>query len=234
MPNFILAITITEDWSRKEIFISLTIIPRLLMTKYIKITENMVGKLKPKEAYLFYCLALKANLKTYESYIKQKTLAKEYGIKDVDQIREWLYNFQSKGLVRIVKTNIKGQFGKFQRCRYFLNTEHYVLISEILKDEPISRQLKGFLILLKCLCLNGTNTTKYSQNQLAKELGIGKSTISNYMKQAEEKGYITKDEKGIHLIREDIFYLVNVLKPDFRKKKIKSEKPKEILTIILD
>ena len=54
------------------------------------------------------------------------------------------------------------------------------------------------------------------------------------MKQAEKKGYITKDEKGIHLIREDIFYSVNMPKPDFRKKKIKSEKSKEILTIILD
>ena len=204
------------------------------MTQYRKISKNMAGKLKPKEAYLFYCLALKANLKTYESYIKQKTLAKEYGIKDVDQIREWLYNFQSKGLVRIVKTNIKGQFGKFQRCRYFLNTEHYVLISELLKDEPISRQLKGFLILLKCLCLNGTNTTKYSQNQLAKELGISIGTISNYMKQTIANGYISKDENGIHLLREDIFYLVNMPKPDFRKKKIKSEKPIQILTIILD
>ena len=194
----------------------------------------MVGKLKPKEAYLFYCLALKANLKTYESYIKQKTLAKEYGIKDVDQIREWLYNFQSKGLVRIVKTNIKGQFGKFQRCRYFLNTEHYVLISEILKDEPISRQLKGFLILLKCLCLNGTNTTKYSQNQLAKELGISIGTISNYMKQAIANGYISKDENGIHLLREDIFYIAKMPKSNFRKKKIKSEKPIQIPYIILD
>ena len=54
------------------------------------------------------------------------------------------------------------------------------------------------------------------------------------MKQAEENGYITKDEKGIHLIREDIFYLVNMPKPDFRKRKIKSEKPKEIPYIILD
>ena len=204
------------------------------MTKYIKITENMVGKLKPKEAYLFYCLALKANLKTYESYIKQKTLAKEYGIKDVDQIREWLYNFQSKGLVRIVKTNIKGQFGKFQRCRYFLNTEHYVLISEILKDEPISRQLKGFLILLKCKCLNGTNTTKYSQNQLAKELGIATGTISNYMKEAIAKGYISKDKNGIHLLREDIFYIAKMPKFNFRKKKIKSEKPIQMPIIILD
>ena len=204
------------------------------MTQYRKITKNMAGKLKPKEAYLFYCLALKSNFKTNLSNVKQESLAKYYGIEDVDQIRDWLYNFQSQGLLRIIKINIKGQYGKFQRCRYQLNTENYVFISKILKDEPISRQLKGFLILLKCKCLSGTNTTLYSQNQLAKELGIGKSTISNYMKEAEEKGYITKDEKGIHLIREDIFYLVNMPKPYFRKRKIKSEKSKEILTIILD
>ena len=194
----------------------------------------MVGRLKPKQAYLFYCLALKADLKTYESRIKQTTLANEYGIKDTDQIRDWLYKFQAQGLVRIVKLNIKGQYGKFQRCRYFLNTDNYVMVSEILKDEPISTQLKGFLILLKCRCLNGTNTTLYSQNKLAEEMKIGKSTISNYMKEAIDKGYITKDEKGIHLIREDIFYMANMPKPDFRKKKIKSEKPIQMPIIILD
>ncbi|MBR2457401.1 MAG: winged helix-turn-helix transcriptional regulator [Bacteroidaceae bacterium] len=204
------------------------------MTQYRKITKNMAGKLKPKEAYLFYCLALKSDFITYESNIEQESLAKEYGIEDTDQISDWLYKFQSYGLLRIIKLNIKGQYGKFQKCRYLLNTDNYVFISDLLKDEPISRQLKGFLILLKCKCLSGTNTTLYSQNQLAKELGIGKSTISNYMKEAEEKGYITKDEKGIHLIREDIFYLVNMPKPDSRKKKNKSEKSKEILTIILD
>ena len=194
----------------------------------------MAGKLKPKEAYLFYCLALKSDFITYESNIEQESLAKEYGIEDTDQISDWLYKFQSYGLLRIVKLNIKGQYGKFQKCRYLLNTDNYVFISDLLKDEPISRQLKGFLILLKCKCLSGTNTTLYSQNQLAKELGIGKSTISNYTKEAEEKGYITKDEKGIHLTRKDIFYLVNVPKPDFRKKKIKSEKSTEIPYIILD
>lgn len=204
------------------------------MTQYRKITKNMARKLKPKEAYLFYCLALKSDFITYESNIEQESLAKEYGIEDTDQISDWLYKFQSYGLLRIIKLNIKGQYGKFQKCRYLLNTDNYVFISDLLKDEPISRQLKGFLILLKCKCLSGTNTTLYSQNKLAEELGIGKSTISNYMKEAEEKGYITKDEKGIHLIREDIFYLVNAPKPDFRKKRIKSEKPIQIPYIILD
>ena len=199
------------------------------MTKYIKITDKIVGKLNAKEAYLFYCLSLNADLKTYESNIKQITLANEYGIKDTDQISDWLYKFQSCGLLRIIKTNIKGQYGKFQRCRYHLNTEHYVLISEVLKNEPISRQLKGFLILLKCKCLNGSNTTLYSQNQLAKELKISVGTISNYIKEAIDNDYISKDEKGIHLLREDIFF-----KTKTKFQKIKSAKPKKELNIIMD
>ena len=199
------------------------------ITPYRKITEKMAGKLKPKEAYLFYCLALKADLNTYESYIKQETLAHEYGINDTDQISDWLYKFQSCGLLRIVKTNLKGKYGKFQRCSYFLNTDNYVLISEVLKDEPISRQLKGFLILLKCKCLNGTNTTQYSQNKLAKELKLSVGAISNYINEAINNGYIGKDENGIHLLRTDIFLRTRT---EFRK--AKPVKAKTKLVVIMD
>lgn len=199
------------------------------MIQYRKITELLAGRLKPKEAYLFYCLALKSDFITNESYITQDSLAKFYGIKDVDQIREWLYKFQSKGLLTIVKSKVKGQYGTFQKCKYLLNAEHYIMISDVLKEEPISSQLKGFLILLKCKCLNGTNTTKYSQNQLAKELGISVGAISQYMKEAIDNAYVSKDEKGIHLLREDIFIKA---KAEFRK--VKPVKPKEKLVIIMD
>lgn len=199
------------------------------MVQYRKITELLAGRLKPKEAYLFYCLALKSDFITNESYITQDSLAKFYGIKDVDQIREWLYKFQSKGLLTIVKTKFKGQYGTFQKCKYILNAEHYNLISETLKEEPISSQLKGFMILLKCKCLNGTNTTMYSQNQLANELGISVGAISKYMREAIDNAYISKDEKGIHLLREDIFIRA---KAEFRK--VKVAKPKAKLDIIMD
>ena len=106
---------------------------------------------------------------------------------------------------------------------------NYIMISDVLKEEPISSQLKGFLILLKCKCLNGTNTTKYSQNQLAKELGISVGAISQYMKEAIDNAYVSKDEKGIHLLREDIFIKA---KAEFRK--VKPVKPKEKLVIIMD
>ena len=199
------------------------------MIQYRKITELIAGRLKPKEAYLFYCLALKSDFITNESYITQESLAKFYGIKDVDQIREWLYMFQSKGLLTIIKSKVKGRYGTFRKCKYILNAEHYNLISDLLKEEPISSQLKGFLILLKCKCLNGTNTTKFSQNQLTKELGISAGAISQYMKDAIDNAYVSKDDKGIHLLREDIFLKV---KAEFRK--VKSAKSKEKLVFIMD
>ena len=63
------------------------------MTQYRKITEKITGKLNPKQAYLFYCLALNSDFNTDLSHIKQDTLAEFYGIKKTDQIREWLKQF---------------------------------------------------------------------------------------------------------------------------------------------
>lgn len=179
------------------------------MTSYRKITSNIAGKLDLLEAYLFYCLALYSDCYTLKSYTKQEALANFYGIEKTDQIREWLHKFESLGLVRIDKFDIRGQYGKFNRCSYQLNTEHYVFITNKLYDEPISRELKGFLILLKCKCLNGTNTTLYSQNKLAEELGLSKGSISKYINEAIEKGYIKRNKKGIHLLREDIFLITS-------------------------
>ncbi len=179
------------------------------MTSYRKITSNIAGKLNLLETYLFYCLALCSDCYTMESHVKQENLAHFYGIKDTDQIREWLHKFESLRLIMIDKTDVHGQYGTFNRCSYLSNTEHYVLITNQLYNEPISKQLKGFLILLKCVCLNGTNTTLYSQKKLAKEFHLSTGTISRYMKEAIDNGYVKKDKKGTHLLREDIFIITS-------------------------
>lgn len=176
---------------------------------YRRITENIAGKLNLLEAYLFYCLALKSDCYTMESYIKQENLTTFYGIKKEDQIREWLHKFEDLNLIQIDKSKVKGKYGTFDRCKYILDTSHYVLISNKLYDEPISKQLKGFLVLLKCKCLNGTNTCKYIQSELARELNISESTIYRYLKQAEDLAYIKRDDKGIHLKNKKMFIITN-------------------------
>ena len=130
---------------------------------YRRITETIAGKLDLLEAYLFYCLALCSDCYTMVSNVKQEALTEFYGIKKEEQIRQWLHKFEGLNLIQIDKHSIKGKYGSFDRCRYLLNTEHYVLISKKLYNEPISRQLKGFLILLKCKCLNGNSSLKIRQ-----------------------------------------------------------------------
>lgn len=172
---------------------------------YRRITENIAGKLDLLEAYLFYCLALCSDCYTMVSNVKQESLTQFYGIKNDDQIRKWLHKFEDLNLIQIDKQPIKGKYGSFDRYSYILNTEHYVLISKKLYSEPISRQLKGFLVLLKCKCLNGTNTCQYIQSELARVLNISESSVSRYLKQAEDSGYIKRDDKGIHLKNKKIF-----------------------------
>lgn len=176
---------------------------------YRRITETIAGKLDLLEAYLFYCLALCSDCYTMISNVKQEALTEFYGIKKEEQIRQWLHKFESLNLIQIDKHPIKGKYGSFDRCRYTLNTEHYVLISKKLYSEPISRQLKGFLVLLKCKCLNGTNTCQYIQSELAQVLNISPSTISRYLKQAEDSGYIKRDDKGIHLKDRKMFIITS-------------------------
>ena len=61
---------------------------------------------------------------------------------------------------------------------------------------------------------------------------MGKSTVSKYISEAIDKAYISKDEKGIHLLRNDIFFVAKALQPDFRKRKAKAEV--ELQEIIVD
>jgi DNA-binding MarR family transcriptional regulator len=151
------------------------------------------------------------------SYAKQETLANFFGIKKVDQIRDYLYRFEKLGLIEIDKFDVQGQYGKFNRCTYKLDNEHFVEIGSQLYSEDISKELKGFLILLKCKCYNGSNTCGYSQAALADELNLSPSTVSKRINEGIAKGYIKKDKKGIHLLRDDIFKITNETEIGFWK-----------------
>ncbi len=181
---------------------------------YRMINNRIADVLSPLEAYTYFCLAIKSDFGTFLSNVNQTTLAQ---IANVCQstIQEHVTKFEQERLIMVNRTMNKNEDQVFRKNKYRLLYDkaddgslcHFVYIDGELINAPIKRELKGFLILLKIRCLNYTNICAYSVRELADTLAIGKSMVDNYLKMAEETGYIKRDKKKktIKLLNEKIF-----------------------------
>ena len=181
---------------------------------YRKVNNKIADTLSPLEAYTYFCLTMKSDFNTYLSNVNQSTLAKDVETHQ-STVQEHISKFEREGLIWIDREMNRKDDKIFKKNHYQLLYDtnedgeicHYVYIDGKLINEPIKRELKGFLILLKIRCLNYTNICAYSARELAETLVIGKSMVNNYLKMAEETGYIKRDKKKktIQLLKDEIF-----------------------------
>lgn len=130
-------------------------------------------------------------------------------------IQEHITKFERERLVMVNRQINKDDDKIFRKNKYRLLYDkaddgspcHFVYLDGELINAPIKKELKGFLILLKIRCLNYTNTCAYSVRELADTLTIGKSMVDNYLRMAEEVGFIKRNrkKKTIQLINDEIF-----------------------------
>ena len=171
---------------------------------YRKIPQLVADELKPLEAYLYLLLASKSDYNTLESKVNQSTLAELSGL-NIKTIRNYLNKMESKGIITVQRERKVGASGAFKFNTYYLSDENYSLISVDLLNEPIRKELIGFLVQLKLRCFNFTNLCRYSVRDLADTLPYSKSTVDRYLIEAEEKGYIKRDKQGIWLLDNNLF-----------------------------
>ena len=173
---------------------------------YRKIPQSVADKLKPLEAYIYLALASKSDYETNESNVNEDTLAELVGLRR-ETISKHINDFARKGIIRMVTERRKGDSGAFLFNHYILYTDNYSLISMDLLNEPIRRELIGFLVQLKLRCYNFTNLCLYSVRDLADTLVYTKSTVDRYLIEAEQLGYIKRDKKGIQLLNTNLFII---------------------------
>ena len=171
---------------------------------YRKIPQSVADELRPLEAYTYFLLASKSDYNTLESKVNQSTLAEQSGL-NIKTIGNHLNKMESKGIISVQRDRKVGASGAFKFNTYHLTDENYSLISVDLLNEPIRKELIGFLVQLKLRCWNYSNLCKYSVRQLADTLPYTKSTVDRYLIDAEQKGYIKRNEKGIILVNTNLF-----------------------------
>lgn len=175
---------------------------------YRKITSDIACQLSLPETYTYFCLAAKSDFTTLESFVNEDTLAEFVGV-GIRTIQRHIQKMKKTMLVDVESKRNMSNGHVFYKNKYKLRDSHYVLIDNKLIDENLTREMKGFLILLKTQCLNNSNICRYSTQQLADRLTISKPTVNRYLNEAENLGYLkwNKAKQKITLLHEDIFII---------------------------
>lgn len=188
---------------------------------YRKITSR-IQELSPNEAYTFYCLAVNSDYNTLESHIKQKNLLEFINTNNPDEItdrtlKNHLKKFKELGLITIETVKMNGSKGIFNRNCYKLIDDHYILVDKELSELKISGKLKGFLLILRTFCINGTSKVLYNLAQIAENTTVGKNSISKYIDMAEKNNLLKRLKIGFEFINKKIFIETKISNYQFIK-----------------
>lgn len=175
--------------------------------KYRIIDRNIAGKLSANETYTLFCLLSKSDYKTGFSHIKQETLKDIIGIKKIDTLQAHLNKFYE---LKILSKKTRGHIGdrgyfKTNIYHYQIPIENWIRIKlDLINNSNIPSKIKGFLILLKCLCVNNTNLLNYNKSQISRILNIDVKTVRSYISISLELELIEEIENGYRILNKFI------------------------------
>lgn len=170
---------------------------------------DLASKLNNRQAMTFLHLLFKADFVTGESNVLLETLSKLSGY-DSETVSSHLHKVADESSYLIIerkyigndsgKPKTKNTYKVIYPTMNFIMVDKEFLNFEIdgLSDKA-QHDLKGFILLVKCVCLNNTNITKYSLRQIAERIGMSYSTIQRYMAKCIELEYIVQ-ENGYYRI----------------------------------
>ena len=183
---------------------------------YRIISKDSLLKLTHKEAFVFCCIVLNTDLENdgtiYISHIKEETLAKMAECTS-RTIVTYIKKFKQLGLLDIKTEKIKGELGVFDRNTYSIKIpdsnlgENWFRLNYDFLKEEISSDMKGFLLLLKCLGINGSNTVLYSFDKIGKQklLHVGLNKIKELTRLGISLQVISKAKTG-YVITDKFIY----------------------------
>ena len=171
-----------------------TVIPK-------SIVNFQTGNSKPVDIYVWAIIKYCSNYKTNISHITEEKLSLLTGL-DERTIRRIIKRLKDAGYLT-VHTTIKedADRGFIKRNTYYIKPEksNYFFLDNSLFNKNYPAKIAGFLLLLKAICLNNTNTIQWSKSQIAQALGLSRNTVSALLEECRQAGLIKPQAKGYEL-----------------------------------
>lgn len=171
-----------------------TVIPK-------SIVNIKTGNSKPIDIYVWATIKCYSNHRTNLSHVTEEKLSLLTGL-DERTIRRSIKRLKDADYLT-VQTTIKenANRGFIKRNTYHIRPEKkdYFFLDNSFFMKNYPAKIAGFLLLLKAICLNNTNTVQWSNSQIAKAIGLSRNTTTALIKESQQLGLIKSIDKGYKL-----------------------------------
>ena len=171
-----------------------TVIPK-------SIVNFQTGNSKPIDIYVWATIKYCSNHKTNISHITEEKLSLLTGL-DERTIRRSIKRLKDAGYLT-VQTTIKedADRGFIKRNSYYIKPEksNYFFLDNSYFKRNYPAKIAGFLLLLKSVCLNNTDTVQWSNAKIAEAIGLSRNTTTALLNECQQLGLIKAIEKGYEL-----------------------------------
>ena len=171
-----------------------TVIPK-------SIVNFQTGNSKPIDIYVWATIKYCSNHKTNISHITEEKLSLLTGL-DERTIRRSIKRLKDAGYLT-VQTTVKedADRGFIKRNSYYIKPEksNYFFLDNSFFKRNYPAKIAGFLLLLKAICLNNTDTIQWSISQIAKGIGLSRNTTTALLNECLQLRLIKPISNGYEL-----------------------------------
>ena len=171
-----------------------TVIPK-------SIVNFQTGNSKPVDIYVWATIKCCSNHKTNISHVTEEKLSLLTGL-DERTIRRVIKRLKDASCLT-VQTTVKedADRGFIKRNSYYIkpaNKDYFFLDNSFFKRNYPAK-IAGFLLLLKAICLNNTDTIQWSISQIAKGIGLSRNTTTALLNECLQLRLIKPISNGYEL-----------------------------------
>lgn len=171
-----------------------TVIPK-------SIVNFQTGNSKPVDIYVWAVIKCCSNHKTNISHVTEEKLSLLTGL-DERTIRRSVKRLKDAGWLTVQTTmNEDANRGFIKRNSYYIkpaNKDYFFLDNSFFRKNYPAK-IAGFLLLLKAICLNNTDTIQWSNSQIAKGIGLSRNTTTALLNECLQLGLIKPISNGYEL-----------------------------------
>ena len=171
-----------------------TVIPK-------SIVNFQTGNSKPVDIYVWATIKYCSNHKTNISHVTEEKLSLLTGL-DERTIRRSIKRLKDAGYLT-VQTTIKedADRGFIKRNTYYIAPikTNYFFLDNSFFQKNYPAKIAGFLLLLKAICLNNTDTIQWSISQIAKGIGLSRNTTTALLNECLQLRLIKPISNGYEL-----------------------------------